>query len=223
MNEDLARELSDYFTFEVPGAKFMPQYRNRMWDGKIRLFSPRNGRIYTGLLPYIKEYCDKKSIPYTILEGVEDSKVIDRQKVEDFAISLRPTSKGKPIEFRDYQIDAIHHALSTNRCLLLSPTASGKSLIIYTLVRYYNLMGLKMLILVPTTSLVEQLTSDFVDYGWSERNIHKVYAGQDKTHKTKPVIISTWQSVYKMQSPYFSQFGCIIGDEAHHVQGKITY
>ena len=85
MNEDLARELSDYFTFEVPGAKFMPQYRNRMWDGKIRLFSPRNGRIYTGLLPYIKEYCDKKSIPYTILEGVEDSKVIDRQKVEDFA------------------------------------------------------------------------------------------------------------------------------------------
>ena len=116
MNEDLARELSDYFTFEVPGAKFMPQYRNRMWDGKIRLFSPRNGRIYTGLLPYIKEYCDKKSIPYTILEGVEDSKVIDRQKVEDFAISLRPTSKGKPIEFRDYQIDAIHHA-SINKSL----------------------------------------------------------------------------------------------------------
>ena len=220
VNEDLARELSDYFTFEVPGAKFMPQYRNRMWDGKIRLFSPRNGRIYTGLLPYIKEYCDKKSIPYTILEGVEDSKVIDRQKVEDFAISLRPTSKGKPIAFRDYQIDAIHHALSTNRCLLLSPTASGKSLIIYTLVRYYHLMGLKTLILVPTTSLVEQMTSDFIDYGWKEEYIHRVYAGQDKTHKTKPVIISTWQSVYKMHSQYFSQFGCVIGDEAHTFKAK---
>lgn len=220
VNEDLARELSDYFCFEVPGAKFMPTYRNRIWDGKIRLFSPHNGRIYVGLLPYIKEYCDKKSIQYTIESGIEDDKVIDRQKVEDFAISLKPTSKGLPIEFRDYQIDAIHHALSTNRCLLLSPTASGKSLIIYTLVRYYHLMGLKMLILVPTTSLVEQLTSDFVDYGWSERNIHKVYAGQDKTHKTKPVIISTWQSVYKMQSPYFSQFGCIFGDEAHTFKAK---
>ena len=126
VDEDISRELSDYFTFEVPGAKFMPQYRNRMWDGKIRLFSPRNGRIYTGLLPYIKEYCDKKSIPYKILEGVENVRDVHSKSVRDFAESLRPTSKGKPIEFRDYQIDAIHHAISTNRCLLLSPSASGK-------------------------------------------------------------------------------------------------
>ena len=220
VDEDLARELSDYFTFEVPGAKFMPQYRNRMWDGKIRLFSPRNGRIYVGLLPYIKEYCDKKSISYKILEGVENVRDVHSKSVRDFAESLRPQSKGEAIQFRDYQIDAIHHSISTNRCLLLSPTASGKSLIIYTLVRYYHLMGMKTLILVPTTSLVEQMTSDFVDYGWSERNIHKVYAGQDKTHKTKPVVISTWQSVYKMHAPYFAQFGCIIGDEAHTFKAK---
>ena len=32
------QELADFFTFEVPGAKFMPMVRNRMWDGKIRLF-----------------------------------------------------------------------------------------------------------------------------------------------------------------------------------------
>ena len=220
VDEDLARELSDYFTFEVPGAKFMPQYRNRMWDGKIRLFSPHNGRVYVGLLPYIKEYCTKKSIQYNIEEGIENDRDVSSKSVRDFAESLRPTTKGKPIEFRDYQIDAIHHALSTNRCLLLSPTASGKSLIIYTLVRYYHLMGLKTLILVPTTSLVEQMTSDFIDYGWKEEYIHRVYAGQDKTHRTKPVIISTWQSVYKMHSQYFSQFGCIIGDEAHTFKAK---
>jgi superfamily II DNA or RNA helicase len=81
-------------------------------------------------------------------------------------------------------------------------------------------MGMKTLILVPTTSLVEQMTSDFIDYGWKEEYIHRVYAGQDKTHKTKPVIISTWQSVYKMHSQYFSQFGCIIGDEAHTFKAK---
>ena len=119
VNEDLARELSDYFCFEVPGAKFMPTYRNRIWDGKIRLFSPHNGRIYVGLLPYIKEYCDKKSIQYTIESGIEDDKVIDRQKVEDFAISLKPTSKGLPIEFRDYQIDAIHQQIVAFFYLLL--------------------------------------------------------------------------------------------------------
>jgi superfamily II DNA or RNA helicase len=219
VDEDISREISDYFTFEVPGAKFMPQFRNRMWDGKIRMFSPHNGRIYVGLLPYIKEYCTKKSIPYTIEEGVENVRNVIRENVREFAESLRPTSRGKPIQFRDYQIDAIWHAIKSNRCLLLSPTASGKSLIIYTLIRYYHMMNLKTLILVPTTSLVEQMYSDFIDYGWEDKNLHRVYAGMDKGSK-KPVVISTWQSIYKLHSPYFAQYGCIIGDEAHMFKAK---
>ena len=219
VDEDVSRELSDYFTFEVPGAKFMPQFRNRMWDGKIRLFSPHNGRIYVGLLPYIKEYCTKKSIEYTLEKGVENDRNVIRENVREFAESLRPTSRGKSIQFRDYQIDAIHHAIQSNRCLLLSPTASGKSLIIYTLIRYYNMMGLKTLILVPTTSLVEQMYSDFIDYGWKDEYIHRVYAGLDKGSK-KPVVISTWQSIYKLHRPYFAQYGCIIGDEAHLFKAK---
>jgi len=190
-----------------------------MWDGKIRLFSPRNGRIYVGLLPYIKEYCSKKSIEYIMEKGVENDRNVLRESVRDFAESLRPKSRGKPIQFRDYQIDAIWHAIRKNRCLLLSPTASGKSLIIYTLVRYYNLMNLKTLILVPTTSLVEQMYSDFIDYGWEDKYIHRVYAGMDKGSK-KPVVISTWQSIYKLHRPYFAQYGCIIGDEAHLFKAK---
>ena len=165
VDDDLERELTDYFTFEVPGAKYMPHYRKKLWDGKIRLFSPHNGRIYVGLLPYIKEFCSRNSVEYIIEEGVENERNIDRESVRKFAESLQPKSRGKSIEFRDYQIDAIFHAIRTNRCLLLSPTASGKSLIIYTLVRYYHLMNLKTLILVPTTSLVEQMYSDFIDYG----------------------------------------------------------
>ena len=47
------QELSDYFTFDVPGAKYMPQYRNRHWDGKIRLFSTATGEVYVGLLDKI--------------------------------------------------------------------------------------------------------------------------------------------------------------------------
>jgi len=219
VDEDVSRELCDYFTFEVPGAKFMPQYRNRMWDGKIRLFSPRNNRIYVGLLPYIKEYCSKKSIEYIMEKGVENDRNVLRESVRDFAESLRPKSRGKPIQFRDYQIDAIWHAIQSDRCLLLSPTASGKSLIIYTLVRYYYLMNLKTLILVPTTSLVEQMYSDFIDYGWEDKHIHRVYAGMDKGSK-KPVVISTWQSIYKLHRPYFAQYGCIIGDEAHLFKAK---
>ena len=219
VDEDTSRELSDYFTFEVPGAKYMPHYRRKLWDGKIRLFSPHNGRIYVGLLPFIKEFCSRNSIEYIIEKGVENDRNVIRESVRDFAESLRPKSRGKPIQFHDYQIDAIWHAIRTNRCLLLSPTASGKSLIIYTLIRYYHLMNLKTLILVPTTSLVEQMYSDFIDYGWKDEYIHRVYAGMDKGSK-KPVVISTWQSLYKLHRKYFEQYGCIGGDEAHLFKAK---
>ena len=219
VDEDTSRELSDYFTFEVPGAKYMPHYRRKLWDGKIRLFSPHNGRIYVGLLPYIKEFCSRNSIEYIIEKGVENERNVVRENVREFAQSLRPKSRGKSIHFHDYQIDAIWHAIRTNRCLLLSPTASGKSLIIYTLIRYYHLMNLKTLILVPTTSLVEQMYSDFIDYGWKDEYIHRVYAGMDKGSK-KPVVISTWQSLYKLHRKYFEQYGCIVGDEAHLFKAK---
>ena len=143
-----------------------------------------------------------------------------RSVVQGFIRSLRPTSKGKRLKIRDYQIDAVHHALSRNRALLVSPTASGKSLVIYTLVRYYHMMGLKTLILVPTTSLVEQMYTDFQDYGWSPGTYcQKIYQGHDRK-VTKDVVISTWQSIYKMPKKYFEQFGCVIGDEAHFFKAK---
>jgi len=215
-----SQELSSFFTFEVPGAKFMPMYRNRMWDGKIRLFSPGSGEIYVGLLPYIKKFCDRNNVDYIIGEGVEDDRDVVREVVKGFVKSLKPKSKGKSLKIRDYQIDAVHHAIARNRALLVSPTASGKSLIIYALVRYYHMMGLKTLILVPTTSLVEQMYTDFEDYGWSSGTYcQKIYQGYDRK-VTRDVVISTWQSIYKMPKKYFEQFGCIIGDEAHLFKAK---
>ena len=214
------QELSEFFTFEVPGAKFMPMYKNRMWDGKIRLFSPASGEIYYGLLYYVKEFCSRNKIEYIVEEGVENERDVVHQVVRDFIRSLRPKSKGKSLKVRDYQINAVHHALSRNRALLVSPTASGKSLIIYSLVRYYQMAGEKILILVPTTSLVEQMYSDFEDYGWSSGTYcQKIYQGHDRK-VTKDVVISTWQSIYKMPRKYFEDFGCVIGDEAHLFKAK---
>jgi len=214
------QELSEFFTFEVPGAKFMPQFKNRMWDGKIRLFSPATGEIYLGLLPYIKKFCASNAIPYIIEEGVENDKHLDGKSTRGFIKSLKPKSQGKSLKIRDYQISAVAHALARDRALLVSPTASGKSLIIYSLVRYYQMKELKTLILVPTTSLVEQMYTDFEDYGWSSGTYcQKVYQGYT-TKVEKDVVISTWQSLYKMPRKYFDQFGCVIGDEAHMFKAK---
>lgn len=215
-----AEELNSFFTFEVPGAKFMPMVRNRMWDGKIRLFSPANGEIYVGLLPYIIEFCKNNNVKYTIDKGVEDERNVMGTVARGFIKSLKPKSRGRSLKIRDYQIEAFRLAIARNRALLVSPTASGKSLIIYALVRYYQMAGNKTLILVPTTSLVEQMYTDFEDYGWSSGTYcQKVYQGYT-TKIEKDVVISTWQSVYKMPKKYFEQFGCVIGDEAHMFKAK---
>ena len=219
-----ARSISDFFTFEVPGAKFMPAYRNRIWDGKIRLFSPTTGELYVGLLPYLEKWLDDYGEEYTKDEELHNEKTLDKETLEGFIQSLKIKSQGKDISVRDYQLNAVSTAIRNNRALLLSPTASGKSLIIYILVRYYMLLLKetatdKILILVPTTSLVEQMFSDFVDYGWSDANMQKIYSGHDK-EVSKRVVISTWQSIYKFPKKYFEQFGMVVGDEAHLFKAK---
>ena len=209
-DESIRRDLGEFFTFEVPGFKFMPQYRNRVWDGKIRLFSYQTGQIYAGLYPYILKWCTDNEVEVVDGTKIKDTKVEDN-KVDAFIKALKI-----PLEVRDYQKEAFIYATKKNRCLLLSPTASGKSLITYLLVRF-NLLRLdkKILIIVPTTSLVEQLYKDFKDYGWSpEKNVHRIYQGHGK-ETNKRVVISTWQSIYNMPKKWFTQFEMIIGDEAH--------
>ena len=220
----IARAISDFFTFEVPGARFMPAYRNRIWDGKIRLFSPATGELYLGLLPYLQKYLTDYEEEFTVSEELQNEKTIDRKILDGFIRQLRLRSNGRGIKPREYQVDAVEHAIRTNRALLLSPTASGKSLIIYILVRYYMMLleekqQDKILILVPTTSLVEQMYSDFIDYGWQEEYMQKIYSGHDK-NVTKSVVISTWQSIYKFPTKYFEQFGMVVGDEAHLFKAK---
>jgi superfamily II DNA or RNA helicase len=85
--------------------------------------------------------------------------------------------------------------------------------------QFLSFQNLKGLIIVPTTSLVEQLYSDFADYSshngfYVDQYIHRVYQGKDKV-SDKKLIISTWQSLYQMPKEYFQQFDYIIGDEAH--------
>jgi superfamily II DNA or RNA helicase len=213
----ITKELSEYFTFFVPGYQFVPAYRNRIWDGKIRMFNLQTNQIYLGLLPYIETFCNERS--YTFDYGDPRPDVEDEYSVyhaKKFIDSLNIHARGEPIEIREHQLDAYIHAMQKRRALLVSPTASGKSLIIYLIFRQlHQYQNLKGLIIVPTTSLVEQLYSDFGDYNNGEMtNVHRIYQGKEKD-TDKPLTISTWQSLYKLPKEYFHQFDYIVGDEAH--------
>jgi len=213
-------EMQEYFTFEVPGAKFMPQMRSKHWDGMIRLLSVHTGEIYVGLLDKVIEKLKLHNYTYEFIENkfyglpFEVNEEISLEGVKDYMHSI---CAFKP---RDYQIEAVYGALRYNRKLLISPTASGKSLMIYSVVRYYVDKNKKILLVVPTTSLVEQMYKDFQDYGWdADSYCHKIYSGREKTNNCQ-VTITTWQSIYKLEKSWYSEYDVVIGDEAHLFKSK---
>ena len=228
-DKGIIQELAEYFTFFVPGYKFMPQFRNKMWDGKVRLLNLRDQSIYSGLYKYIAAFAAERNIAVKILpHGIKSEanlpgahQEVDMSFIDEYILPFAP---------RDYQLAAVQYALENKRGLLVSPTASGKSYIIYLMMRYYLDMSYdhiadKVLLIVPTTSLVKQMVGDFAKYSENDPNFdvngcHEIMAGLDKGHKTKKIYVSTWQSIYKMQKGYFEQFGMVIGDEAHGFKAK---
>jgi superfamily II DNA or RNA helicase len=213
-------ELRDAFQFEVPNAKFSPAYKNKWWDGRIYLFNTQNGEIYVGLLDKVTQFCDDHGYTYEFVNNkfyglpFETNNFISKEGVKDY---MNAICKYSP---RDYQVEGVYDALKHNRKLLISPTASGKSLMIYSLVRYYVEKQQNILIVVPTTSLVEQMYKDFADYGWDVGSYcHKIYAGRERETDSQ-VIITTWQSIYKLPRKYFARFNVVVGDEAHQFKSK---
>ena len=222
----LAAELSDYFSFYVPGYKFMPAYKNKVWDGKIKLFNRITGELSAGLYTHLLKFAAQRSYLLDTEESKYGWPLPPKQPLPDIPDLL--ADEALPFQPRDYQYDALETALTRTRAILLSPTGSGKSFIIYLIAKYwlhYLTSGWeypkasKVLVIVPTTSLVEQMHQDFLDYGMSERGMHKIYSGKDK-NSDSAIVISTWQSIYKLPKKWFEQFGMILGDECHGFKSK---
>lgn len=201
----IALELWDYFAFKAPNYQFHPKYKAKVWDGKIRLYNLNSGTIYNGLINELQNFSnvmeytihvpeEYNPIPFSVYEA--------QQEIEKFKLPFSP---------RDYQLDAFIKAVRQQRGVIVSPTGSGKSLILYLLYRHYNL---KTLIVVPTVSLVYQMKSDFVEYGADPATIHTEHAKSDD-YQGQQLFISTWQSIYEHLPKFFHHFDVILGDEAH--------
>lgn len=202
----------------------MPAYRNKFWDGKIRLFNIKTQTLPFGLLEQFYRFCEERSYYCSVDAEVRTGRVIT--DCEKFINELPLAAGGDEIKARDYQISAVKHALQNQRAVLISPTGSGKSLIIYILMRWFlENSEDKCLIIVPTTSLVEQMFKDFIDYStndkwFDESFMHKIYSGKEKIDIDQRVVISTWQSIYKLPPDWFSNYEMVVGDEAHNFKAK---
>jgi len=158
-------ELHDFFSFYMDGYRFAPAYKHKIWDGKVRLYNRITKQIMSGLLPYVQSFAQDREYILHVDPQLEQKNTITEDELYSFSEQLKLS-----LNPRDYQIQAIKYALENLRTVILSPTSSGKSLIIYILLRYLqaNLEDFKALLIVPTVGLVEQMTSDFVDYSQND-------------------------------------------------------
>lgn len=208
----ILRELSDHFRFRPEGYQFNPSFKNRLWDGYVKLFNAMDCTLPIGLLNYLKLFCEEREYELEFSVNFPINKNIENTIFDEFVSSLK-----LPMELRDYQVHSIKKAIQDERLLLISPTGSGKSLTIYTLTRWYDT---KTLIIVPTLSLIHQMQNDFKSYAVNDQHFdanektHLVYSGQEK-NTNKQIVISTWQSIHKLEKSWFDQFKMVICDEAH--------
>jgi len=211
----ILHELSDVFSYFIPSAKFHPKYKAKKWDGKIRLVDSRRKTIPLGLIHRLKNYCKHKGYQFQCnfdMDAVE----FTREDAEEFIADLE-----MPFEVRDYQIEAFVHAVQKQRSILVSPTGSGKSAIIYLLMRLFYQLDRRVLMIVPTVNLVTQMKSDFEDYSQDIDHlpVQEVYAGKSK-EVSSPIMISTWQSLQNLERDWFDQFDTVVVDETHLATGN---
>lgn len=220
-------DLAEAFTFFVDGYKFMPAYRNKLWDGKIRLYDARRRTLPYGLLYKSLQFISERGYEVNLDPSLKPDDIPTKEELLEFVQSLDIRSRGKAITPRDYQVEAFIRSVTQQRSLVISPTGSGKSLIIYMLIRYFLKHNKnRALIIVPTTSLVEQMKKDFADYSSAdstfdaEQTCHQIYSGKEKHDFAANVVITTWQSAIKCGKNWFNQYGMVIGDEAHLFKAK---
>ena len=114
-------EISDHYTFYVPGYQFVPSFKNKLWDGKIRLFDRRTQYLPAGLLSNLVRFCESRGYECLIDRELNfipptESEVLDFMKTLNL-----------PFEPRDYQIEAVKEGLQHRRRILISPTGSQKA------------------------------------------------------------------------------------------------
>jgi superfamily II DNA or RNA helicase len=203
-------ELKEAFSYFVPNFRHMPKYKFGIWDGRISLYDLRNSSTYLGLLTKVLQFADNRGLSVEI-----DQSEFSPHESIDFE-SFMASFKAKH-ELRDYQKEVLKIASTESKALFLSATGSGKSLSLYALIR---MISRPTLLIVPSIQLVGQMYGDFKDYSSVdptfdvEAMVQQIHGGQTK-EVSKPIVISTWQSIYKMPPEYFANFEVVIADEAH--------
>ena len=190
---DVRRKVSNALKFEVPYARYMPQYKLGRWDGKVGFFG-LGGSGYVNHLDTITDVLHK--------QGIQIDEIIDqREKIDLGFESIQEDfwgdktwpkghpAEGEKIRLRDYQVEVVNNFLANPQSLQEVATGAGKTIITATLSRITETYG-RSLVIVPNKSLVTQTEDDYINCGLDVG----VYFG-DRKELGKTHTICTWQSL----------------------------
>ncbi len=204
-----------YEFFKVRDPSFKPS-RFSKYDGTVRMYDKLSGRLPVGLLPHLLK--NFKRYEFTLDPRLKNIRDVTREEIIAWCDSVE-----LPFILKDYQYEAVYHAIKYRRSVMLADTGAGKSVIMYLIVKFLLEMGVegRFLILAPSILLVEQILGDFISYGWSDapKFCQQILGG--RTHMlSKKVVISTWQSLKDEDTDYFQDFEVVLCDEVHGASAK---
>jgi len=217
--------LKDYLSCYIPNHKFHPKVKAKIWDGKVSQFDLTTSRLPIGLLPYFHQFCKSYGYEYKFNFDVKELfNKIDMEAVQKFSEQILEgvtNEDGEPIVLRDYQLQSVVNSIKNKRGVILNPTASGKSLIIYVLFRMLLAQDVerKFILVVPSINLVSQIYSDFQEYGWHDVGYYctRMCTGFTPDFSSS-VLITTWQSVSKKAPRFFEPYDVLLIDETHNAK-----
>lgn len=218
----LLKWLSDKFALQMPDWKFSPAARYGNWKGWTHFITP-DGLVPIPLLQRVVEAMDIAG--YKWLADFRGSQFFDPMATMEAVKSFADTVlEGTEYRLRDYQLFSLWKMLQRKRGIIEVSVGGGKSIISYVFVRAMMHMGLRVLMIVPTITLVNQLRADFLDYGWVDVDQHAVFIGGKNLMARGPMgcplVVSTYQSCGKFGIEWFRAFGSLVMDEAHGAKSE---
>ena len=228
---DVRRKLSNALKFEVPYARYMPQYKLGRWDGKVAFFGI-GGTGYVNHLDVVSDVLAKNNVQIVDIEDRRHPIDLKFENIkEDFwgnkTWPKGHPAEGEPIRLRDYQVEVVNNFLQNPQALQEVATGAGKTIITATLSKITEPYG-RSLVVVPNKSLVTQTEEDYINCGLDVG----VYFG-DRKELGKTHTICTWQSLNILDKKFkngeavlgLAEFlegvSTIIIDEVHQAKAEV--
>lgn len=214
LTDDHISFFYEKYGIKAPNFFFNPKYQLGSWDGKIRYFH-KTGKTYIHLLQEILPLLIKLGYKVKLDDQRKADKLQPESITKDFFSHIIDPETGEPLQLRPYQVEGANAVIDNGGGIIVAGTGAGKTLMTAALSQSYVSMGQRVIVIVPSTDLIEQTYIEFL--GW-ELDVGQ-YGGTDKDID-HDIVVSTWQALQHNKT-IVKDFHVVVVDECHGIKGNV--